>query len=976
MLSRALRAAPDPLCHLPNRKQAAAVERATGGRTRFSVDCSQVGNGEGLPGRGPAFPDAGRVILLLVVTTAAFFAISSSTPSCPDFHLHAQLAGDAELLETYLSENCSNPDIAGIRRSLGLDILFALLYGSALSYALSRWWAGAWRATNFISAGTYIAIFPWVAAALDALENVALLATIDHSSGGWEVASGAGWVSVLSWPKWILVILSLGALSLAIVGSLGFLVPESKVFKAVWSRLHKRIEARRNASQSNKVGAEKEKASAFHAALKPDGTVGICLSGGGIRSASFALGALQALEDKEILQNSDWVTSVSGGGYAASAWYMSEKRATEKVLDPNRDAPNLFQYICKNRRYLSTGAGGLPRFVLWALVFIAVNLLLLGTMIYLGSYPLGKLASSFAVQPGLACVSDDKDGRVGKTRSGVDCTEELEREARIIPWRLQRPGLVPLALALIPGAVSLFRWDPKRKKWATAAAVLVAAGLGMLLLLAVLPWVLANTTPLLKGIASLLPAEGDKAEEGTTFLTFLTGLGVTGAVIRLAMKPLAKQAPRLGGVLLAIGVILLGLLVALGAATGDPALFGHPGWVYLIVFSVFAVAYGFLNAQRWALNRLYYGRLRHTFATTTKEAERARGGDETAGLYPISRRDERAWSEYKAEGPEYIVCAAAHRKDNTTTGLPVVSFTFSQKEIGFNWTKLEEGKLKVLDCRIPSKKYVSATEPRYASVSAAVAMSGAAVTSAMGRHSMGSTNALLAALNIRLGLWMPNPVFLTKPDAPKRPKRPRLSYLIKEIFGRYDLENDPYVYVTDGGHWENLGLVELIRRRAKYIFCIDASGDEPGKFGTLREAIKLASLECDTRILIKLEDLRPDPDTGLAKTNAVVGTICYPADEESGEEKLEGRLFYVKAGITQESALEIRSFGERDKIFPRYSTGDQFLSEEQFVHLTKLGREATSSAIDQYRDVLKACERRTSNSAGGPDALGGKPVVS
>jgi hypothetical protein len=50
----------------------------------------------------------------------------------------------------------------------------------------------------------------------------------------------------------------------------------------------------------------------------------LCISGGGIRSATFALGALQGLADLGILENFDYLSTVSGGGYIGG-WLMAWK---------------------------------------------------------------------------------------------------------------------------------------------------------------------------------------------------------------------------------------------------------------------------------------------------------------------------------------------------------------------------------------------------------------------------------------------------------------------------------------------------------------------------------------------------------------------------------------------------------------------------------------------------------------------------
>src|SRR5262249_22697209 len=125
-----------------------------------------------------------------------------------------------------------------------------------------------------------------------------------------------------------------------------------------------------------------------------------------------------------------------------------------------------------------------------------------------------------------------------------------------------------------------------------------------------------------------------------------------------------------------------------------------------------------------------------------------------------------------------------------------------------------------------------------ATVSGWMAVSGAAFSSAMGRQGKGSTNALMAAFNIDLGAWIPNP-WLVRRGVTHFPYI-RLPYLAKEILGTYDYD-DENVFVSDGGQWENLGLVELFRRQCRTIVCIDASGDKPGTFHTLAEAISLAA---------------------------------------------------------------------------------------------------------------------------------------
>ncbi|WP_315786715.1 MULTISPECIES: patatin-like phospholipase family protein [unclassified Bradyrhizobium] len=80
---------------------------------------------------------------------------------------------------------------------------------------------------------------------------------------------------------------------------------------------------------------EKRKLAKTHARRigqgESDDWKGIGLSGGGIRSATFSLGALQALVAHGLLAKFDYISTVSGGGYIGSSlqWWWSEARAKE-----------------------------------------------------------------------------------------------------------------------------------------------------------------------------------------------------------------------------------------------------------------------------------------------------------------------------------------------------------------------------------------------------------------------------------------------------------------------------------------------------------------------------------------------------------------------------------------------------------------------------------------------------------------------
>jgi len=229
-------------------------------------------------------------------------------------------------------------------------------------------------------------------------------------------------------------------------------------------------------------------------------------------------------------------------------------------------------------------------------------------------------------------------------------------------------------------------------------------------------------------------------------------------------------------------------------------------------------------------------------------------------------------------------------------------------------------------------------------VSAAIAMSGAAVTSSMGRMNVGTTNSLIAGMNVRLGAWVPNPRHVRIDPQPA--KRARVNYLVKELFGLYDLD-DPHVYVTDGGHWDNLGLVELLRRRCATIVCIDTSGDPPGTFSTLRQALDLALVECRARVDLDtgdhpLEALRA-PEGIRPATASAVGRIDYL--DAAGHTVGHGTLLFVKAQVSADLTSPLISYSFEDPLFPHYSTADQFLGAQQYLMLARLGWETTGRAL-------------------------------
>ncbi|WP_461319336.1 hypothetical protein [Bradyrhizobium barranii] len=221
----------------------------------------------------------------------------------------------------------------------------------------------------------------------------------------------------------------------------------------------------------------------------------------------------------------------------------------------------------------------------------------------------------------------------------------------------------------------------------------------------------------------------------------------------------------------------------------------------------------------------------------------------------------------------------------------------------------------------------------------AMAVSGAAFSSNMGANSIKALTATLALLNVRTGYWLKNPKALSQPG--KRLTSNRW-YLLNEITGRLT-ENSEDVYLTDGGHIENLGIYELLRRRCKVIVAVDAEADPAMRFPSFLALQRYARIDLGVRIWMPWDKIRSRTITNMgdggsaesptieeAGPHAAIGRIEYDGGQE-------GWLLYIKSSLSGDENDYVRDYGRRYTAFPHETTGDQFFSEEQFEAYRALG---------------------------------------
>jgi Patatin-like phospholipase len=236
----------------------------------------------------------------------------------------------------------------------------------------------------------------------------------------------------------------------------------------------------------------------------------------------------------------------------------------------------------------------------------------------------------------------------------------------------------------------------------------------------------------------------------------------------------------------------------------------------------------------------------------------------------------------------------------------------------------------------------------------AVTISGAAVSPNMGYHSSAPLAFLLTLFNVRLGWWLGNPGpfggATWQDDCPKVALRP----LMAELSGSTN-ECFPYVYLSDGGHFENLGLYEMVLRRRRYIMVSDAGCDPTHAFEDLGNAIRKIRTDLGVPIEIQHMCIYPRTAEGEPKVGryCAVGRIRYSCVDSYGE---DGWLLYLKPAVYMTEPQDIYNYAKSSVAFPHEGTADQWFSESQFESYRMLGSHAVDrvckGADDDCDDVV------------------------
>ncbi|KPI20629.1 Patatin [Actinobacteria bacterium OV450] len=721
--------------------------------------------------------------------------------------------------------------------------------------------------------------------------------------------------------------------------------------------------------------------------------LGFCVSGGGIRSASITLGALQALRGQ--LLKADYLVSVSGGGYTAGALQLALTGARLKDADGKPSVrPGLAEpadafapgsqeedHIRRHAKYLADtpkekmhAAGAVLRgmavsFGMLALLFAVAGQFLNAFYSHLPLTDLHRfMPQAKASQP--ACAVPNAPGCPGLPQVSLPSLELYPHAWHPVLALFALAGLLSVGAAFA-GAGNM----RSRPAWLRSIVnSIVATALTVALISIVIPaviWFFAWLA-LEQGVVH---NDGRGLSVLAALTAVATAVGTWFTVVHKTVKQLKPDGEKPG---------LFG--------RGGPSLVVHVGasWIKIVVcwLVLLLVAFFCLALMSWAavyagswdigwkagipialivlslvidqttfsLHPFYRQRLAGAFAV-----RRAVLKDGSVGALPYDYNHEPTPLDPYAQRvqgfPQVIFAASAaiSLRNRTAPGRPAVPFTFASDYCGgpdTGWVRTDT---------------LQNTAPpligRDLTVQSAVAVSGAAFASAMGSQTM-FMERLLALSNVRLGTWVPNPLYLAELAKygpcrlmPRLPRVRRLRYQLQELVSWYS-DTTPLLLCTDGGHFDNLGLVETLRLRCRTVYVIDSSGDTPPLATTLAQAVTLAYEDLGVKITFKDEgqnvlDLVPGsapplpPETPMAAlntrfsaTSVVRGTIEYPDPVEFSPgtpADTKGTIIFVKASLTPDMPYELLSYALSEKAFPRQSTFDQWFDHAQFDAYRALG---------------------------------------
>ena len=685
-----------------------------------------------------------------------------------------------------------------------------------------------------------------------------------------------------------------------------------------------------------------------------DDTVGICLSGGGIRAASFAMGALQALDARLNLlrgQNcAEYLSAVSGGSYIAGAFTLinsgTQIRTTDgEPIDEVADLPpntGPFEpgspeadHMGRHCSYLIED-GGLRnslRMIGLILTGIVMTLLLIAavgaTAVYLEDLVgLGMSLLNFELPPQfyawpawtllvgffaalLAAGALIRVWRVSATSApyrqerGLAISAPRRWAARCVVWFLLPLGV--FGCVVVAGMCASYAIGSLK---ATAVAAL--------------GWCSKNPEVLAVGVLAVA--------------------GLLGMLMLLKRRRLAVALVLLGvsyGLRFVVLVIVLGVAIIVDGFISENL--HHAIW-YLVSLAVgLAIIVPWLG--RVSPHRPYRDMLSRCFVITRGDPIHVPEQPEKVAFSSLRPPPRGRPDSF----PELSICAAANVSDvgASPAGTNVVPLSITADEVYVSGVPGAAISMKRLEEQTRRAGLSGRKREPLMSLPAAVAIAGAAVAPAMGRMTNNRLRQLMVVLNVRLGVWLPNPLNRQVRESEGRFQLfSAVNSFLLEFFGSHSSKFRT-VFATDGGHYENLGLVELVRRGCTTIWCVDSSGGPPGASGALAQSLLLAETVTGARIELDIDRFKAVPDSASTRPRVqevfAIGRIHYP-------KRSPGRIIVIKLGLSERSTSALREYQKTYRAFPHHSTLNQTYRAERFIAYRRLGWDSTLEAITAWAE--------------------------
>ena len=623
---------------------------------------------------------------------------------------------------------------------------------------------------------------------------------------------------------------------------------------------------------------------------------GLALSGGGIRSATFCLGVVQRLAQAELLGRFDYISTVSGGGYLGSFLGNQFAKPDPAASGPTATAGSEFNEAfppgtkdSPKVRHLRNSS----KYLLPSTSF--ERLQLVGLLIS------GVLASTLLVAfvPMVCATLVHFFARFG----GLELTTAIGSRHIGSLW----------VFAAAMGVVAVLCWliRPITAAWQharthldkLAAYVCVAAALASAV--AITPWLL--------GLAHQIPDWKIWSMSLGGIITFLTGATVVKAVglVWRYRKALSRLFIASGALLFLI--LYLAIIEQLGIEPiRGPITTGEV--VMLAALVLWLIWSGSINLNLTGLHRYYRDALERCYLQPTA-VERG-----VPHPPPIDRLSEKL--------PYYLI--------NTTVNLT----TRDNPELrgrGGDFFLLSKGVSGSISTGFRSTQSLSGMNPDL-DLATAMAISGAAASTNMGWQTMREYRTLMAIFNVRLGYWL-----RWRSSAGGALASNAFVQLMREVTGNLD-ERASTLNLSDGGHIENLGAYELIRRKLKYIVCVDGGMDSAMTCADLNRLQRLVSIDFGYHLEFDVADLKLVDS--YSSNYGILVKIDYTPGEPQ-ERKQLGWMLYIKLAVLGTESNYVLDYRRENPLFPHQSTADQFFDEAQFEAYRKLGETAACSFLSE-----------------------------